>query len=306
MMCRRCGLALLALALAAGISQAQFPGPFGYGMRIGRFRGPMGMSITFGGLYPPPAWPSASVMYPYPAGMVVLSRPAPVIDPLMLPLPTTRPVQPGGGPPGNFIPPPVNRPAVPEENPPPPAKPPEKKAEPEKKPRPRREAPRRPLPEEDPQGENARLLEAGKAAFAAAEYGRAADCFGRAVAIAPREPLAHFLFSQTLFTQGKYPAAVDALVAGLAVAPDWPTKPFRPLDLYGANVADYSEHLRRLADALREHPDDPDLLFLDACQLWFDGRRDEARLLFERARRRGANPLAIDSFLRALPEAPVV
>jgi hypothetical protein len=299
MICRRCLIALLALVLAADASRGQF----GYGMRISRMRGPVGISITVGGYYPPPML--------YSPGIAILPRPAPVFDPLVLPLPS-RPVLPGNFDRFNADNPAVRPPAVPEEKLPPPVKPPErkaeppKKAEPEKKAPPRREAPRRPLPEDDPQAENARLVEAGRAAFAAAEFGRAADCFRRAAAILPREPQAHFLLAQSQLAQGMYPAAADAVVAGLLQAPDWPARPFRPLDLYGDNLADYTLHLRRLADALSDHPDDPDLLFLRACQLWFDGRRDEARLLFERARRRGANPLAIDCFLRALPEEPGV
>jgi tetratricopeptide (TPR) repeat protein len=162
------------------------------------------------------------------------------------------------------------------------------------------------LPEDDPQAESLRLLELGRESFAAGEYGRAAERFRRAAAADPRQVVAHFLLTQALFALGKYPAAVDAAVAGLALAPDWPATPFRPLELYGTNVADYSEHLRRLAEALRLNPDDPDFLFLYAYQLWFDGRRDEARLLFERARRHGADPVAIDRFLMALPAGPVL
>jgi tetratricopeptide (TPR) repeat protein len=162
------------------------------------------------------------------------------------------------------------------------------------------------LPQDDPKAENARLINLGQAAFAAAEYGRAAERFRRATAAAPQEPFAHFLLAQALFTLGKYQAAVDAVFAGLTLQPDWPAAAFRPIELYGPNVADYAQHLQGLEDTLRRHPDDPDLLFLYAYQLWFDGRRDEARVLFERARRAGADPAAIDRFLRALPPAPVV
>ena len=73
---------------------------------------------------------------------------------------------------------------------------------------------------------------------------------------------------------------------------------FRPIELYGANVADYAEHLDQLRDALRRHPKDPVLLFLLAYQLWFDGQKDEARLLFRQAAARAVDPTFIDLFLR--------
>jgi tetratricopeptide (TPR) repeat protein len=222
----------------------------------------------------------------------------------------------GGAPAGNFRPLEAdNRARAQQPLPPPPEVPPppkenqaddRPKPEPPKKPREPSDLPRPPLPEEDPKVESERLIEAGKLAFVTAEYGRAAERFRHAIVVAPQQPLAHFLLAQSLIALGKYHVAVDALYAGLARAPDWPASGFRPLELYGSNVADYSEHLRRLAEALRGRPNDPDLLFLYACQLWFDGRREEARSLFERARRRGADPGAIHHFLRALPEEPVV
>ena len=86
---------------------------------------------------------------------------------------------------------------------------------------------------------------------------------------------------------------------------DWPNARFRPLELYGPNVADYAEQLQRLDDVLKRHPDDPVLLFLSAHQMWFDGRKEEARPLFRRARAGLAHPGDADRFLRALP-APAV
>jgi Flp pilus assembly protein TadD len=73
------------------------------------------------------------------------------------------------------------------------------------------------------------------------------------------------------------------------------------LELYGAAVGEYAEHLERLRQTLRKHPDDPVLLFLLGYQLWFDGRKEEARPLFRRALPRAADRAAIERFLRALP-----
>src|SRR5262249_44930402 len=91
-----------------------------------------------------------------------------------------------------------------------------------------------------------------------------------------------------------------------ALKPDWPAEPFRPLELYATHLTDYPEQLRRLEETLERNPDDPVLLFLYAHQLWFDGRRDEARLLFQRALPGAADPNVIQRFLRALPGAPAV
>jgi hypothetical protein len=188
----------------------------------------------------------------------------------------------------------------PEPLPPPPPKPPPRP--PNQPP----ELPHPPMPETDPQAEYARLIDLGRAAFAAGEYGRAAQRFRQAADVDPREPFAHFLLAQALFALGKYADAADAIHAGLDRQPAWPTSRFRPMELYGANVADYAAHLRRLEDTLRRRPDDPILLFLYAYQLWFDGRREEARPFFQRAREKAADRGDIERFLRALPAAPVL
>jgi tetratricopeptide (TPR) repeat protein len=161
------------------------------------------------------------------------------------------------------------------------------------------ELPRQPLPEDDPEAEYKRLVGLGKEAFTAAEYGRAADRFRQATRARPKNGEAHFLLTQALIARGKYVAAYDAAVAGLAVKPDWPTSGFKPLDLYGANAADYADHMRRLDVAAGAGPADPALAFVHAYALWFDGRRDEARKAFARARDLGADKDAVDRFLRA-------
>jgi outer membrane biosynthesis protein TonB len=317
MTCRRWSLALLGLALAASESRSQFflaPAPYGYGgfgLRYGRTRGPMAFSLAvggYGGMYGRPVGRMTTVLYTQPAMVLRPSAPLEALAPDVpqrLP-PEVRPV-PGAPAPPAAGPEQLPPPKAPAEKPKPkPEAPPEKPKPEPKKPRQPGELPRPPMPVDDPKAESLRLLESGKAAFAAGEYGRAAERFRRAAAADPGQPQAHFLRAQAQFALGKYPAAVDAVLAGLALAPDWPTSAFRPLELYGANVADYSEHLRRLAEVLRHNPDNPDFLFLYAYELWFDGRRDEARLLFERARRHGADPAAIDRFLMALPPGPVL
>jgi hypothetical protein len=194
----------------------------------------------------------------------------------------------------------ARRPLAPEQPLPPPKQPDVPK--PPVKPK---EPPRPPQPPDEPKPENLRLLELGRRAFAALEYGRAAQRFRQATQVAPDEPTAYRLLAQALFALGKYDDAVEAIHDGMARDPNWPKSRFRPLELYGPNVADYAEQLQRLDDVLKRHPNDAVLLFLSAHQLWFDGRREEARPLFRRARGGLARPANADRFLRALP-APAV
>jgi hypothetical protein len=173
-------------------------------------------------------------------------------------------------------------------------------------PDPPRALPRPPMPHPDPRREAARQIELGKEAFAAREYGRAAERFALAADADPNDGTPRLLLGQALLALGKYRPAFDAIGAGLDRRPDWPTTPFRPLDLYGPNLADYANHLAALEDALSTHPDDGLLLFLTAYALWFDGRRAEARPLFERAAPVLPDRTVVERFLRALPGGPVV
>src|SRR5579871_5311713 len=53
------------------------------------------------------------------------------------------------------------------------------------------------------------LIDRGRAAFAAGEYGRGADIFRRAATADPADPLPPFLLTQTLVAMGKYTAAAE-------------------------------------------------------------------------------------------------
>jgi hypothetical protein len=188
------------------------------------------------------------------------------------------------------------KPPLPKPPEPPPVKPPEKP----------KEAPKPPPQQAEQEPDFARLVALAREAFAKREYGRAAERLRQAIALAPREPEARFLLGQVQFGLGKYGDAVEAIHLGLAVQPDWPNAAFRPLDLYGPHVADYSADLRRLEDVLNQHPDDPVLLFLYAYELWFDGRKEEARPLFQRAATCGADAADVGRFLLEAIGGPVL
>jgi tetratricopeptide (TPR) repeat protein len=145
------------------------------------------------------------------------------------------------------------------------------------------------------------LIELGKEAFADTDYGLAAQRFRQAGVVLPTDSRAQFLLAQALFALGKYREAADAISAGLTLEPNWPALNFHPLELYGANAVLYPDHLRRLEDVVVRFPKDSVVLFLYAYELWFDGRKDEARVLLLQAQGAGADPAMIDLFLRALP-----
>jgi hypothetical protein len=154
-----------------------------------------------------------------------------------------------------------------------------------------------PAPEADLRAVYARQVALARQAFAAGEYGRAELRLRDAIAAVPDEPEAYFLLAQTRFALGKYREAIDAITAGMRLRPDWPTATFRPLELYDGNVAEYAEHMQRLAEAFTRWPDDPVLLFLSAYEMWFDGRKAEATALFERAAAVGAFKPLVERFL---------
>jgi hypothetical protein len=252
---------------------------------------PYGNSVTVISLLPPPPPPAVVVVGPPTPQELDLLRdlnlaPRPPVD---------QPAEPP--PPGIRRIGPNNRGAILAQPPMPPP--------PAPAPPPRAGAVAVPLPnpehrEENPKDEHARLVRLGKEAFAAQQYGRAAERFRRAL-IADDQATAHFLLAQAEFTLGKYFEAVDAIHAGLKLDPTWPSSSFRPQDLYAPGGDDFAEQMQRLQNALARHPDDPVLLFLYAYQLWFDGRRNEALPLFQRAAAVSPDKAAMERFLQAKP-----
>jgi Tetratricopeptide repeat len=335
-------LLVLLVVLSPGAAQAQIFYPYGGGISLGftRVQRNFGFSFSlsrsyrgfYGGFYGAPYYgpyfggPSISrvqIITPPPPPPIIIQAPPVPADVLLPPaveLPpfdaVMRPQAPAEQPlpgreAGRFRPlDPGNRdrarqpfkPEAPKE--PPRKEPPAPKEPPKERPIPR--LPRGPQPNVDPRVESARQVALGKAAFAEGEYGRAAERFRRAVIVAPGEALPHFLLAQAHLALGNYRRAFAAIQSGLALKPDWPSEPFRPVELYGANVADYADHQAALANTLAANPNDALLLFLRAYSLWYDGRKLEARPLLERAAPGLPDRGIVERFLRALPGVPVV
>jgi hypothetical protein len=154
-----------------------------------------------------------------------------------------------------------------------------------------------PPPAAEKPAEAERQVKLGTDAFAAGEPGRAFEHFRQAAAANPENARAHFLLAQTLFALGKYREAAAEVVAGLKRKPDWPTANFNPRELYGPRGVDHVDDLDRLRQAVERNPDDPVLQFIYGYQLWFIGRRKEARTFFEKAAKESADPAPIRRFL---------
>jgi hypothetical protein len=157
----------------------------------------------------------------------------------------------------------------------------------------------------EPRTASAQLIESGKEAFKARQYSRAERSFRQAADAFPVDSRAPFLLAQAQFALGKYAEAVASIYAGMRLQPDWPKLHYRPRDLYGLNPDDFSEQLKRLAGAFARYADDPFLAFLYAYELWFDNRKDEARLIFQRARALADDPSFSERFLQSKADSPV-
>ena len=297
---RRFGGLLVLIVLIAVVSDAhaQFFNPYGVGgggFQFSYSRGGPGRGLRLGGAVnfgPPPAFfvgPPIPFAGPYfvprynpPITVVNYVTPPPIV---MMPPAPPEPLPPQGLP--RFMEPPVVRPPVVKKDDAKPMKPPAELPKPE-------------APKAHPADEYDRQVRLGQEAFQAEEYGRSAQRFRQATVLQPDVGQAYFLLAQSLIAMGKYHEAYDAIVAGLERKPDWPTSGFRPVEMYEVQ-AEYPEHLRTLEEALARHPRDPELLFVAGYALWFDGRRDEAGRLFQRALARAKDRGPIERFLAALP-----
>ena len=325
-------VAVLVVLLAGHEVQAQFLGGFRVGFGYARVRRhglfAFGLASGYGGVYFPgyayaPSITRIQIFTPPPPPPVVLQvapvLPAELFNPPPVKLPAYEDVMAAKPPPEPPLPgreAGVFRPIGPDDRArarqpfrpgQPPAPPPERAKPPKKEPAgPPMRLPRPPGPNPNPKKESVRLLDLGKDAFATQEYGRAAERFRQAAEADPRAALPHFLLAQAQIALGKYRSAFDAIQKGLNLDPTWPASGFRPVELYGDNLADYAAHLNVLEDVLAANPRDAVLLFLSGYELWFDGRKDEARILFERAAPALPDRGVVERFLQALPGVPVV
>jgi hypothetical protein len=159
-----------------------------------------------------------------------------------------------------------------------------------------------PAPEKDElvqRAEMQRHLRSGNDAMAAGDYAAAAKRYEQAVSAAALEAAGYFHLAQAQIALGKFAAAGVSIQRGMRLHPKWPESGFQPRALYRDRGNDYDQHLGQLADAVAKNRNDDALLFLLGYQLWFDGQRDDARKLFERAAALAFDTTFVDRFLKA-------
>jgi hypothetical protein len=254
-------------------------------LRIGGFLGSIGLGNPYG-MAPYGASTSQVTINYFIPRPVLVAPPAPAEDLSGVDLDVTPPPwRPKLAPPPRRPAPAAAKPAQAAPKPAPPPKPPEL-----------------PPPPPAPELESSLLVGAGEKAFAAKEYGLAAQRFHQAAVADRNSSHARFLLAQALFALGKYREAVAAIHEGMDLDLNWPRKAFRPrLDLYKGNEADFTTHLKDLEAALGRSPDNRFFLFLEGYQLWLDGRQADAIPFFQRARAVTVDTTYIDRFLRLAP-----
>lgn len=142
--------------------------------------------------------------------------------------------------------------------------------------------------EADPKKEAERRVRLGRAAFAEAAYGRAAEHFEKATASDPTDAGIYFLHAQAKFASGEYADAVAQIRDGLARDRRWPESAFNPAAMYG-DARQFAKHLTDLRKAAADNPT-VTLEFLLGYQLWFGGEKAEADRVFRAAERRLMDP----------------
>ena len=145
----------------------------------------------------------------------------------------------------------------------------------------------------------------GKLAFAEGKHGLAAERFRKASEKGD-DGTGLLLLGEAQFALGQYRQARQSLLEGLTKKPDWVTSDFRPIELYGDNVAEHLIHHVELENVLANHPKDETLRFLYAYHLWFEGRRKEAQRVLEELLPTFPQPKILEQFLEALPGAPML
>jgi hypothetical protein len=143
------------------------------------------------------------------------------------------------------------------------------------------------------------LVSRGKQAFAAQEYGRAERLFQHATRKETQAPLGYFLLAQAQFALAKYEEAMHSIQAGLQLQADWPKSDFRLEALYGPHRGDFQEQLDHLRQLVNQKPSEPALLFVLAYELWFAGRQEEAKPIFQRTKESSSDKTGIDLFLQS-------
>jgi len=139
------------------------------------------------------------------------------------------------------------------------------------------------------------FLATGRSAFQSGDYAEAQRQANHAVIDTPQDAKAHELMMLSLFAQGEYQGATAAAhaVADLGQVPDWPT-------LYGyyKDRDKYVQHLGKLQQFVKEHPDAPEGRFLLGVNYQMIGDNQPAQKQFAEYAKlvQGDDPVAVKLF----------
>jgi tetratricopeptide (TPR) repeat protein len=158
----------------------------------------------------------------------------------------------------------------------------------------------------------AALVRMGEEYFRRSEFEEAVDAFESATAalaelegLAPERLPAAVRFAplglgNALFAEGRFEDASTAVLSGLGTMPEWTAIRFDLRALHG-DPAEYEAILARLERAARDAPDNAPIHFLLGYEYWFTGKRDAARLEFERTLKIDPAHPGARRFLQAIP-----
>ena len=146
------------------------------------------------------------------------------------------------------------------------------------------------------------FIEFGDAQFSARNLAGAYDRYKKAAEAAPDQADAYFRQGHALADLGRYNQAAAAFRRGLRLRADWPDSGFQLSELYGDNQAAPAAMFAALERVLEARPDDVDAQYVAGVQFFFDGRHDQARSSFERARKLGEAATQIEPYLKSLQQ----
>ena len=127
-----------------------------------------------------------------------------------------------------------------------------------------------------------RFIGIGDRYFAEQKFHSAVERYKSAAEAAPDLADAYFRQGHALVGMRRYDLAARHYRRGLTLDPQWPDSGFRLEELYdGANIAK-TGHQEQIARAATDDPNNPDLLFVLAVHLHFDGEQQRALPLFQR------------------------
>jgi hypothetical protein len=139
------------------------------------------------------------------------------------------------------------------------------------------------------------------AKFKGGDYAGALAGFDKAVKLSPKDSVIHEVRALALFALGRYPEAAASLNSVLASAPgmDWTTIS----NVYGS-VDAYTEHLRRLEDFCKGHPNDAAAHFVLAYHYLVGGHSEMAAAALEVVLSKQPGDVVAKRLLDAVKPAP--